>query len=387
MALDFTFLTAEQIWGDDKGNGQLDVMKRYGTAAAPTDLTLLLGGYMTGGDDRTSENDLTCDSWSASSDEDYDVLCIDDEGNPTGCFTNMRDVSARPVLPPSETVKLTPTNHKTGVNGVEIVEYGEYPQTVADRHTSEKLERLHESKSLHQTGKNYTFDSVDLDDNHTAFKAISYPEYELDGKRYIRVLGRPTYKDSKLSTGEPLETEKPYWVEIQPIEWLVDPTGVWVSKKALFAGIQFGTKVIYDGDFSKTFMKHYLDTYFAKEMWNEDTIARKKVLTGLSAQLEGATNEEAVEAIKKWLKAAEKGKKTQTSPDRLDEAARMQRLMNARNILINAAQQAYDAGDKALLDGIVDLSQHYEVLYNARRQRVASLQARRRAQRKQGDRG
>ena len=56
--MDFTFLTEDQIWGDDA----LEVMKRYGTKVAPTDLTVILGGDMIGFDYRTSENDLTCAS-------------------------------------------------------------------------------------------------------------------------------------------------------------------------------------------------------------------------------------------------------------------------------------------------------------------------------------
>lgn len=73
MTLDFTFLKEDQIWGDDA----LDVMKRYGTKVAPTDLTVILGGWVTGDDDRTSENDLTCASWSASSLGNGDVRCVD----------------------------------------------------------------------------------------------------------------------------------------------------------------------------------------------------------------------------------------------------------------------------------------------------------------------
>ena len=381
MALDFTLLTAEQIWGDKDGNGQLDVMRKYDQTVAPTDLAVLLGGYVTGDfNDRTSEDDLTCTSLSASSHKNQTVRCVHYDGSECWQEPYKRRASVRPALPPSETSKICPNEVKV-LDDIRIAEYGEYPQTVADEHTSEKLERLLESRSLHPTGKSYTFDSVE--DYYEPFKATTYPEYELDGKRYIRLPGRPADSESRLSTGKQAEAGKPYWVQVQPIEWLVDESGTWVSKKCLLAGIQFDTRYSYDGNFSKTFIKKYLDTYFAKEIQNEEMITRKKVLTGLSAQLETATGEKAVKAIKKRLKAAEKGKRTQTSPDRLEEAARMQRLMNARNILINAAQQAYDAGDKALLDGIVDLSQHYEMLYNARKRRVATLQARRRAQRKQ----
>ena len=104
---------------------------------------------------------------------------------------------------------------------------------------------------------------------------MSVPEYEMDGKRYIRVLGRPSDSQySTLSTREQVKDGKPYWVEVQPIEWLMDESGWMIAKKCLFAGIQFDTKKKYDGDFSKTFMKHYLDTYFAKEMMPIERVAK-----------------------------------------------------------------------------------------------------------------
>lgn len=39
---DFTLLTSEQIWE----NKQLDILNRYGTKAAATDLAVILGAYV-----------------------------------------------------------------------------------------------------------------------------------------------------------------------------------------------------------------------------------------------------------------------------------------------------------------------------------------------------
>ncbi len=271
--MDFTFLKENQIWGDDA----LDVMKKYGTAVAPTDLTAILGGVMnSAGGIKTSEGETTCASWSASSNVHKGVRCVHYKGDKNWNNTSKRRISARPALPPSEASKISPSEART-IAGIRVAEYGEYPQTVADERTSEKLERLHDSRSLRPTGKNYTFDSVGLTDFDTPFKATSFSEYEMDGKRYIRVLGRPYDGDSKLSTGEQVEEGKPYWVEVQPIEWLMDRSGTMVAKKCLFAGIQFDTKDSYDGDFSKTSMKHYLDTYFAKEMEPTGRVAARTV--------------------------------------------------------------------------------------------------------------
>ena len=272
MALNFTFLKEDQIWGDDA----LEVMKRYGTKVAPTDLTVILGGYVNGFDCRTLDGDLTCASWSASSDGSEDVRCVYCLGDEDWRDTYDRGISARPVLPPSEASKISPSEARA-IDGIRVAEYGEYPQTVADERTSEKLERLYSSRSLRLSGKNYTFDSVGLTDYDTAFKATSFSEYEMDGKRYIRVPGRPADCYSKLSTEEQVEEGKPYWVQVQPIEWLMDRSGTMVAKKCLFAGIQFDTKKRYDGDFSKTSMKHYLDTYFAKEMEPTGRVAARTI--------------------------------------------------------------------------------------------------------------
>ena len=47
-----TFLTEDQIWG----GSALDVIKKYGTKTALTDLAIALGGYM-GSGSTTSEGD------------------------------------------------------------------------------------------------------------------------------------------------------------------------------------------------------------------------------------------------------------------------------------------------------------------------------------------
>lgn len=266
--MNFTVLEEEQIWGDDA----LDIMKRYGTSVAPTDLTAILGGIMNiASGAKTSEGETTCLSWSKSWDTNGHVRYVCLNGTKDWITTDIRSISARPVLPSWEASKISPSNVRL-IAGIRVAEYGQYPQTVADKRTSAKLEKLHSSSSLRPTGKKYTFDSVGLTDYATPFKAAFYPEYEMDGKRYIRVLGHPYNDNSKLSTGERVKKRKPfwvgrkpYWVEVQPIEWLMDPSGIMVAKKCLFAGIQF------------RFMQQYLDTYFAKEMEPTGRVAARTV--------------------------------------------------------------------------------------------------------------
>ena len=258
MALNFTFLTIDQIWGD----GALDVIKqRKGKNCDATDLTAILGGNVGG----SRFHDSQCSVFTASANK-YGDMEILSNGLDGGWVhpEESRGVSARPALPPYEASKIKRTKTRTD-KGIQVVEYGEYPQTVADARTSKKLEELHSSRSLPSTGKTYTFDSEVGNADYQPYKPKSYPEYEMDGKRYIRILGSPYDIYSFV------ESEKPYWVQVEPIEWLVDKTGWMVSKKCLFAGVPFDTKQ-YKGDFSQTIMGRYLDYFFAKEI--EDPVDR-----------------------------------------------------------------------------------------------------------------
>lgn len=72
MHMDATFLTEEQIWGDDA----LDVIKKYGTVVGATDLAIALGAYM-GNGTKTSDGLRSCACWSASADDDDFVRLVD----------------------------------------------------------------------------------------------------------------------------------------------------------------------------------------------------------------------------------------------------------------------------------------------------------------------
>lgn len=279
MALDFTLLTRDQIWGEKA----LEVIQKYGSKVAPTDLSVLLGGLMGGyaPSAKTSEGEFACDAWTASFHRGFRsklrVCACDTDGGATEQFEFVRrDLAVRPVLPPSETAKLTPTARRKGINGVDIVEFGEYPQTIADEKTGKELDELYASGALSPTGKTYSFDDINpknvIDPKNYTEKFLSgrgCKEYAHNGKKYIQLDGRPANNDSQLSSGEKAQT-KPYWIQVKPIEWLQDKDGTWVSKKCLFSGIQFDTEGAYNldvfEDFEKTFMKRYLKTYFAKDI-------------------------------------------------------------------------------------------------------------------------
>ena len=157
---------------------------------------------------------------------------------------------------------------------VQVATYGEYPQGVVADNVSRELETGLKAGRLKKTGKKYTFDSTGLEEYDKGFRACECPEYEFNSKKYIRVDGKCADSDSRLSNGKQVETGKTYWVEVSPIEWLVDRSGKWVAKKALFSGIRFNAGEDYDGNFSRTEMKSYLDKYFSNEMQADRTVSK-----------------------------------------------------------------------------------------------------------------
>ncbi|MBQ7659335.1 MAG: AAA family ATPase [Alphaproteobacteria bacterium] len=125
---------------------------------------------------------------------------------------------------------------------------------------------MYRQGQLKKTGKNYTFDSAKLNDYDTPYQKRSSAEYTYGGEKYIRIEAKVANEGSILSNGERPEEGKAYWVKVEPVEWLKDRSGTWVSKQAILAGVQFDRKSIYDGDFEKTDMYQRLQELEAQMM-------------------------------------------------------------------------------------------------------------------------
>lgn len=65
---------------------------------------------------------------------------------------------------------------------VQICEHGAYPQTVAPESISQELEVQYQKNALKPTGKNYTFDSAELEAFDTGFTPRNHKEYMFNGK-------------------------------------------------------------------------------------------------------------------------------------------------------------------------------------------------------------
>ena len=278
---DLTLLSEGQIWGNSN-ESQLEVIRKYGTKAAITDLCILTGSYA---DKDTIDEDRSLTGrtswfWTRSGDGRDDVLGIDEFGCRFEEYRCERDGVVRPVLQSSVIFSKISPNRVRGYNGTEEVEYGEYPQNAADSRMQSILESEY-NRGMNKTGRSYTFDSVKCFDDHIGFKPVTYEEYEYQGKKYIRIKASFTFYKGKLSNGVEYRNGDYVWVEVSPVKWLIDDRkGILISKKGLVSGIRFHDKrTYYKGDFDRTEMKEYLDRYMLRDLTQTVTFTRVQNMT------------------------------------------------------------------------------------------------------------
>ena len=263
--MEITLLKEEDVWGDSA----LEVIQAYGTRTGISDAAIVLGTFV-GYGSRNSAGVTSGCVWTASFLEGGSLCVVGAFGKEFNFFPRTREAAVRPALSVSATSKISPSNVREMRLGngktVQICEYGVYPQTVAPESISQELEVQYQKNALKPTGKNYTFDSAELEAFDTGFTPRNHKEYMFNGKKYVRIEGKPCSSDTVLSDDRRIQEGAAYWFEVQPIEWLMDPQGTWVTRQALFAGVQFDVKEVYDGNFANTTMYNYLQQYFAKEM-------------------------------------------------------------------------------------------------------------------------
>ena len=283
---DLTLLSEGQIWGNDK-ESQLEVIRKYGTKAAITDLCVLTGSYLCEYTDYNIDEDSSLKGrtslfWTRSDDNDNDVRAVNNYGDRSIISRDRRGGAVRLALQSSVIFSQISTNRVRGYNGTEEVEYGEYPQYAADSRMQSILESEY-NRGMNKTGRSYTFDSVKHDDYDTGFNPVTYEEYEYQGKKYIRIRANSDFGGNKfkLSNGVEYRDGDYVWVEVSPVKWLIDDrTGILVSKIGLVSGIRFlDRNHNYKGDFSRTEMKEYLDRYMIRDLTQTATFTHVQDMT------------------------------------------------------------------------------------------------------------
>ncbi len=284
---ELTLLSEQEVWGVNGGR-QLDVLEKYGTKSAITDLVILTGGYCEDSCSYMAPDDNSLKGrtgwvYTRSSDGDGDVRGVNSDGSRSNDYRYLRNGAVLPALLSSFIFSQISPNRVRGYNGTEEVEYGEYPQYAPDSDVQRRLENEYKNGNLRQTGRNYTFDKTEYDDYDQYFQPVTYEEYDYNGKRYIRIRANSDYGSNsfKLSNGESYRNGDYVWVEVSPVKWLIDDkTQTLVSKRGLLSGIRFHTKDrSYNGDFSTTDMKEYLDKHMLRDLTQTATFTRVEDMT------------------------------------------------------------------------------------------------------------
>lgn len=265
--IELTLLSKEEIWGEKS----LDVLKIYGEMADITDLCVLTGSYLR--DSIYYDIDSYKDSrfWTKSNYSRIDVCIVDFNGESLYTSRYNRNCSIRPVLRSSAIFSQVYVSRISKCNGTEEVEYGEYPQKVADLKIEDVLELKYGKNQLRKTGRSYTFDSIKSNSYYNEFKPITCEEYEYQGKKYIRMRANTDIHTTRfvLSNNGMYKDGNYVWVEVLPVKWLIDDkTKTLISKKGLISGIRFlSSNIPYKGDFSKTEMYMFLNKYMKKDLF------------------------------------------------------------------------------------------------------------------------
>ena len=258
--LEINLLSIEQIFRDEKY-----IFDSYGYDISNTDLSILTGAYLYFGALARGWY------WTQNISGNEKIGCINNKGEmvPTSSF--LRRGTIRPVLSSTELLTNGTLKRDTTITGVDIVEFGEYPQYAAPSSMQQILETefskglIH--KGLKKTGNTYTFDDNKSPDYYYKFRPVTYDEYEYGGKKYIRIKAQ-AYKDCfELSNGIKYLNDNHVWVEVTPVKWLVDnKNGLLISTRGLASGIRYAGNGAPDLKYSTSEMKEYLDKYMLHDL-------------------------------------------------------------------------------------------------------------------------
>lgn len=254
-----TILSKEQVWGNEYED-QLDVIKKYGVRASATDLSALTGGDFYNATDKNVGGDSSLRGRPGRfmvkiSDTHTETAGVNIDGRGTRFYGIEDNGIIRPILPFPYNFRKIIKKRVKGYNDTEEVEYGEYPQYVADLSTQTALESMADVFCINagnKTGRTYTFDSHGWYEEE--IKPVTYEEYEYKGKKYIRIkVNEPMYL---CSNGCRYKYGDYVWVEVSPVVWLIDKkTKTLISKRGLVSGV-----------YAENFQK-YLDTYMSKDLF------------------------------------------------------------------------------------------------------------------------
>ena len=287
-----SLLDYDQIFGKDA----LKVIQIFGRKVGASDLAILQGAAVNSNGVRDASGNYTADIWTTSKrniELNRSVTGVNYYGDEFGMLPSSLHGLIRPVLqidPRDRFINLKNATEEKFFNGKSVnkllvLELGRYPQTIVSQEESEKLEKLLLS-NMRATGKHYTFNKHKIWKSEAPdFHPYNCQIFECDGQEYIRIFAQPANKSCIMSDRRYAEYGKIYWVKVEPLRWLVEPeSNLLISEKGVLSGIPFTNQKEYNGNFEKTLLCRYLNTYFINEIIDIKRLCRFKSIDLLTPE-------------------------------------------------------------------------------------------------------
>lgn len=248
---------------------------KHSKIAAITDLAILLGGKFLNFENTGNNYGCYCTTVNNKNYADLPYVTYLGNMNYRKDNKNSKEIGIRPVLSYSTVSEILPSS---SINEILEIEFGEYPQQAVPSSLEkilekmyifeyvEELYKIYNIKNLKKTNKEYKIKYVEENNQF-----ISVPEYEYNGKKYVRVEVTSSSQldyngEVKLSNKETYHRGDYVWLEVQPVKWLVDAKENFaITKNIIIAGIPINEKYL-KYNFSKSILKKFMDIYFSEDI-------------------------------------------------------------------------------------------------------------------------
>ena len=196
---------------------------------SPTDYTIMNNSYLYA-DTKTRTGKMTTYCWLRSAGVNKSVHCVDNAG-----FLCNVPYNLPASICPSLRYKISPDildgkydiKEVKDLNGKIIyhtLQLGEYPKTKVDERLSETLETLYNGGKIKDeisaTGRWYSTNGVN--NTRMLYAGKHSPEFEYNGRRYVRVVSAPRFNNANYSDGILTgQVGSVRWVKVEPISFVI----------------------------------------------------------------------------------------------------------------------------------------------------------------------
>ena len=266
--MELTLLDVDEV---SNPNTMIKVLGMYGLNAHATDLAMVTGCLPVS----QFSSVIGRSYWLKANGCYLNQKIFDSDRGVTTVYCTERD-AIRPVLLPANFKDVVANSYQVdlGFNvNIDVVDYGEYPQIAPRLSVQAELGENYVSNNLKTTGREYTFDAAGSSTRYP-FKPVTYPEYEYNGEKYIRVKVNSLAKFRFILSNSVHYNDGEYvWIQVKPVTWLIDyENRKLISCDILLAGIPFTSEDNYTLGYEGSGIKEYLNKYMLPEMLGKNAI-------------------------------------------------------------------------------------------------------------------